>query len=184
MDVGIDDKPKPAIQDPEDVIILRITSTAICGSDLHLYHGTTEGMEQGQTLGHEFAGVVEAAGGRVDEVKVGGRVVIPFNISCGKCWFCRHQLWSQCERSNPKGDTGATYGYGQMIGGYDGGQAEFVRVPFANAALKIPDNLREEQVLFLCDVLCTGYFGADMANASPATMLRCLAQGRSGILPP
>jgi S-(hydroxymethyl)glutathione dehydrogenase/alcohol dehydrogenase len=180
MDVRIDDKPKPQMKDQED-IILRITNTAICGSDLHLYHGTTKGMEPGQTLGHEFAGVVEAAGDRVEEVKVGDRVVIPFNISCGKCWFCRHEMWSQCERSNPKGETGATFGYGQMMGGYDGGQAEFVRVPFANtAAQKIPDNLKEEQALFLSDVLCTGYFGADMANVQPGDDVAVFGAGPVG----
>ena len=93
-EVRIDDKPKPKIEDKED-IILRVTSTALCGSDLHLYHGTVAGMEPGQTLGHEFMGVVEENGSGVQEVKDGDRVVIPFNISCGKCWYCRHELWSQ-----------------------------------------------------------------------------------------
>ena len=97
---------RPNIQNPEDVI-LRVTSTALCGSDLHLYHGTAQGMEPGQTLGHEFMGVVEEAGPEVHEVKVGDKVVIPFNINCGRCWFCRHPLWSQCDRSNPKGEVGA-----------------------------------------------------------------------------
>jgi S-(hydroxymethyl)glutathione dehydrogenase/alcohol dehydrogenase len=108
-DVRIDDKPKPSIEQPED-IILKVTSTAICGSDLHLYHGNVKGMEPGQTLGHEFAGVVEDTGSAVGEVKTGDRVVIPFNISCGRCWFCRHQLWSQCDRSNPNGEVGAVFG--------------------------------------------------------------------------
>ena len=144
-DVRIDDKPKPSIEQPED-IILKVTSTAICGSDLHLYHGNVKGMEPGQTLGHEFAGVVEDTGSAVEEVKTGDRVVIPFNISCGRCWFCRHQLWSQCDRSTPNGAVGAVFGYGQNMGGYDGGQAEYVRVPYANTIpLKIPDNLKEEQ---------------------------------------
>lgn len=100
-DVRIEDKPKPQIKERED-IILKVTTTALCGSDLHLYHGTTPGMEPGQTLGHEFMGVVEDIGPSVREIKKGDRVVIPFNISCGNCWFCRHQLWSQCDRSNPK----------------------------------------------------------------------------------
>jgi S-(hydroxymethyl)glutathione dehydrogenase / alcohol dehydrogenase len=113
-------------------------------------------MEAGQTLGHEFMGVIE-----------GDRVVIPCNISCGRCWFCRHELWSQCDRSNPKGELGASFGYTQLLGGYDGGQAEYVQVPFANteASLKVPDNIKtDEQVLFLSDIFPTGYFGADMAN--------------------
>ena len=108
MDVRIDDKPKPKIQQPQDVI-LKVTKTAICGSDLHLYHGTVEGMEPGQTLGHEFMGIVEEVGTEVHEVKEGDRVVIPFNINCGQCWYCRHQLWSQCDRSNPKGEVGVCF---------------------------------------------------------------------------
>jgi S-(hydroxymethyl)glutathione dehydrogenase/alcohol dehydrogenase len=136
-DVQLDDKPRPTIQNPDDAI-LRVTSTALCGSDLHLYHGTVAGMEPGQTLGHEFMGVIEEAGPEVQEVKVGDKVVIPFNINCGRCWYCRHELWSQCDRSNPKGELGGSFGYTQVLGGYDGGQAEYVRVPFANtvAALK------------------------------------------------
>jgi S-(hydroxymethyl)glutathione dehydrogenase / alcohol dehydrogenase len=127
-DIGIDDKPRPNIQHPEDAI-LRVTSAAICGSDLHLYRGTVEGMEPGQTLGHEFMGVIEEIGNAVHEVKVDDRVVVPFNIDCGQCWFCRHQLWSQCDRSNPKGEVGGAFGYTQLLGGYDGGQAEYVRLP-------------------------------------------------------
>ena len=126
MDVRIDDKPQPTIQHPED-IVLRITSTAICGSDLHLYHGTVPGMQPGQTLGHEFMGIVEEAGPHVTEVKVGDKLVIPFNIACGQCHWCRNNYWSQCDRANPKsGDIGAAFGYTQLLGGYDGGQAEYV----------------------------------------------------------
>lgn len=98
--VSIDDKPKPKIQEREDAI-LKATKTAICGSDLHLYHGTVEGMEPGQTLGHEFMGIIEEVGPGVHELKAGDRVVVPFNIDCGKCWYCRHGLWSACDRSNP-----------------------------------------------------------------------------------
>jgi S-(hydroxymethyl)glutathione dehydrogenase / alcohol dehydrogenase len=181
-DIRIDDKRRPTIQNPEDVI-LSITSTAICGSDLHLYHGTVEGMEAGQTLGHEFMGIVEEAGPEVHEVKVGDRVVIPFNINCGHCWFCRHELWSQCERSNPKGEVGAAFGYTQLLGGYDGGQAEYVRVPFANtvAALKVPDSIKsDEQVLFLSDIIPTGYFGADIANVQPGDDVAVFGTGPVG----
>lgn len=179
-DVRIDDKPKPAIKDPED-IVLKITNTAICGSDLHLFHGNVMGMEPGQTLGHEFMGVVDKVGDRVTEVKEGDRVVIPFNINCGKCWYCRHQLWSQCERSNPNSELGASFGYGQIMGGYDGGQAEYVRVPFANTIpLKVPDQLEDEQALFLSDILPTGYFGADIANVQPGDDVAVFGAGPVG----
>ena len=180
-DVRIDDKPKPEIKDKED-IILRVTSTALCGSDLHLYHGTVQGMEPGQTLGHEFMGIVEDTGSSVQEIKKGDRVVIPFNISCGNCWFCRHELWSQCDRSNPNGEVGAAYGYTQLLGGYDGGQAEFVRVPFANTgALKVPDAISsDEQVLFLSDILPTGYFGTDIANVQPGDDVAVFGAGPVG----
>jgi S-(hydroxymethyl)glutathione dehydrogenase / alcohol dehydrogenase len=180
MDVRIDDKPKPKIQQQED-IILKVTKTAICGSDLHLYHGSVEGMEPGQTLGHEFMGIVEEVGTEVQEVKQGDRIVLPFNINCGRCWYCRHQLWSQCDRSNPKGEIGAAYGYTQLMGGYDGGQAEFVRVPYANTGpLKIPDSLADEQVLFLSDIMCTGYFGADIANVQPGDDVAVFGAGPVG----
>ena len=180
-DVRIDEKPKPKIMDKED-IILKITSTALCGSDLHLYHGTVKGMEPGQTLGHEFMGIVEQKGSAVEEIKEGDRVVIPFNISCGKCWFCRHELWSQCERSNPKAEFGAAYGYTQLMGGYDGGQAEYVRVPFANTGpLKVPDGISsDEDVLFLSDILPTGYFGADIANVQPGDDVAIFGAGPVG----
>jgi S-(hydroxymethyl)glutathione dehydrogenase/alcohol dehydrogenase len=179
-DVRIDDKPKPEIKNEED-IILKVTKTAICGSDLHLFHGNVKGMEPGQTLGHEFVGVVEKMGDRVEEVREGDRVVIPFNIDCGRCWYCRHQLWSQCERSNPNTELGASFGYGQLMGGYDGGQADYVRVPFANTTpLKIPDNVDDENALFLSDVLCTGYFGADIANVQPGDDVAVFGAGPVG----
>ncbi|MGC1132315.1 MAG: alcohol dehydrogenase catalytic domain-containing protein, partial [Nitrososphaeraceae archaeon] len=180
-DVQLDDKPRPSIQHSEDVI-LRVTSTALCGSDLHLYHGTVPGMEPGQTLGHEFMGVIEEAGPQVQEVKVGDKVVIPFNINCGRCWYCRHELWSQCDRSNPKGELGGSFGYTQVLGGYDGGQAEYVRVPFANtvAALKVPDSIKTEQVLFLSDIFPTGFFGADMADVQPGDDVAVFGAGPVG----
>jgi S-(hydroxymethyl)glutathione dehydrogenase / alcohol dehydrogenase len=149
-DVQIDDKPKPQIQQPED-IVLRITSTALCGSDLHLYHRTVPGMEPGQTVRHEFMGIVDEVGSEVHGVNVGDRVVITFNIDCGCCWYCRNGLWSQCDRSNPNGELGGGFGHTQVMGGYDSGQAEFVRAPFANtvAPLKIPERIKnDEEVLF------------------------------------
>jgi len=182
-DVRIDDKPQPTIQHPEDAI-LRITSTAICGSDLHLYHGTVLGMQPGQTIGHEFMGIIEETGPGVDNVQVGDRVVIPFNISCGRCWYCNNNMWSQCDRANPKTrDIGAAYGYTQLLGGYDGGQAEYVRVPFANAgaSLKVPDSIQtDEQVLFLSDILPTGYFAADIANVQPGDDVAVFGAGPVG----
>jgi S-(hydroxymethyl)glutathione dehydrogenase/alcohol dehydrogenase len=140
-------------------------------------------MEPGQTLGHEFMGVIEEAGPEVQEVKVGDKVVIPFNINCGRCWYCRHELWSQCDRSNPKGELGGSFGYTQVLGGYDGGQAEYVRVPFANtvAALKVPDSIKtDEQVLFLSDILPTGFFGADIANVQPGDDVAVFGAGPVG----
>lgn len=169
MDVRIDDKPRPILQHAED-IVLRVTSTAICGSDLHLYHGTVPGMQPGQTLGHEFMGVIEEAGPQVTEVRVGDKVVVPFNIACGQCHWCQNNYWSQCDRANPKADMGGTFGYSQLTGGYDGGQADYVRVPFANTltSQKVPDSIvSDEQVLFLSDILPTGYFASDMANVQP-----------------
>jgi S-(hydroxymethyl)glutathione dehydrogenase / alcohol dehydrogenase len=180
--VQIDDKPRPQIKDPEDVI-LRVTTTALCGSDLHLYHGTVPGMEPGQTSGHEFMGTIEERGPEVHEVKVGDKVVIPFNIDCGRCWYCRNGLWSQCDRSNPNGELGGAFGYTQVMGGYDGGQAEFVRVPFANtvASLKVPEKIRtDEEVLFLSDVLPTGYFGVDIANVQPGDDVAVFGAGPVG----
>jgi len=182
LDVRIDDKPQPIIQHPED-LILRITSTAICGSDLHLYHGTVPGMQPGQTLGHEFMGIVEETGPLVTEVKVGDKIVVPFNIACGQCGWCRNNKWSQCDRTNPRADMGSAFGYTQLLGGYDGGQAEYVRVPFANAqvALKVPEYITtDEEVLFLSDILPTGYFGADIANVQPGDDVAVFGAGPVG----
>lgn len=138
-------------------------------------------MELGQILGHEFMGLVEV-GTSVHEIKEGDRVVIPFNISCDQCWFCSWGLWSQCNRSNPK-EVGAAFGYTQLLGGYDWGQAEYIRVPFANTvtSLKVPDSIsKDEQVLFLSDILPTGYFGADMANVQPGDDVAVFGAGPVG----
>ncbi len=182
MDVRIDEKPQPIIQHAED-IILRVTSTAICGSDLHLYHGTVPGMQPGQTLGHEFMGIVEEVGPNVHEVKTGDKIVVPFNIACGQCYQCSNSYWSQCDRSNHKADMGAAFGFSQLLGGYEGGQAEYVRVPFANTniSLKVPDHIKQdEQVLFLSDILPTGYFGADIANVQPGDDVAVFGAGPVG----
>lgn len=158
----------PIIKDSHDVI-LKITTTAICGSDLHMYSG---GIPQARpmVMGHEFMGIVEEVGQRITNLKVGDRVVVPFPISCGSCFFCQHDLPTACEHSNPehygpeggilteKG--GALFGYTDLYGGYDGGQAQYVRVPYAHVGpRKVPDNLTDEQVLFLTDIFPTGYTG-------------------------
>ena len=166
-DVRVENMPDPQIQDPEDVL-LRVTATAICGSDLHLYRGKIPMMKDGDILGHEFMGIVEEVGTGVTDLRPGDRIVVPFTISCGDCFFCERDLYACCENSNP--DRGAIlnkkdippgaaiYGYSHLYGGVPGGQAEYVRVPYANTdALKLPHGLPDEKVLFLSDILPTGY---------------------------
>ena len=171
-DVRVENVPDPKIVNPRDVV-LRITLTAICGSDLHLYGGLIPSMERGDIMGHEFMGeVVEV--GRANGVKVGDRVVVPFAISCGSCFFCRRGLTSACDNSNPNAialekkdgySSSGLFGYSHMYGGYAGGQAEYVRVPYGDVnPLKIPAGLSDEQVLFLSDILPTGYMAAENCN--------------------
>jgi threonine dehydrogenase-like Zn-dependent dehydrogenase len=163
----------PVILNPHDAI-LKITRTAICGSDLHLFDGFIPTMEEGDILGHEFMGIVEETGREVTNLKRGDRVVIPFTIACGNCMFCKKNLWSACDNTNPNahlmegmyGYSGsALFGYSHMMGGYAGGQAQYVRVPFANVgALKIESDLPDEKVLFLSDIFPTGYMAAENAQ--------------------
>ncbi|HEX6537170.1 MAG TPA: zinc-dependent alcohol dehydrogenase [Gemmatimonadaceae bacterium] len=172
-DVQVDTVPDPEILRPHDCIV-RITSTAICGSDLHLYDGKVPTMKRGDILGHEFMGEVVDVGAEVRTLGVGDRVVVPFPIACGQCWYCRNHLWSLCDNSNPNahvlealyGYSGAAiFGYSHLYGGYAGGQAEYVRVPFADVGpLKIPDGLDDEQVLFLSDILPTGWQAAERGD--------------------
>ena len=167
------DVPDPVLLNPHDAI-LKITKTAICGSDLHLFDGMIPTMEQGDILGHEFMGIVEETGKEVTNLKRGDRVVVPFTIACGKCLFCQKQLWSACDNTNPNahimeklyGYSGsALFGYSHMMGGYAGGQAQYVRVPFANVGpLKIESDLPDEKVLFLSDIFPTGYMAAENAD--------------------
>lgn len=169
-DVRIMDVPDPEILNPRDAII-KITTTAICGSDLHLYNGYIPTMEEGDILGHEFMGEVVEVGKDVKNLQKGDRVVVPFTIACGNCFFCERDLWSACDNSNPTPGTVETlygyagsglFGYSHMMGGFAGGQAEYVRVPFADVGpLKIPDSLEDEQVLFLSDIFPTGYMAAE-----------------------
>jgi threonine dehydrogenase-like Zn-dependent dehydrogenase len=166
----------PELLNPHDAII-KITRTAICGSDLHLYDGFIPTMESGDILGHEFMGIVEEVGKEVTNLRRGDRVVVPFTIACGNCLFCRKKLWSACDNSNPNahlmeaayGYSGSgLFGYSHMMGGYAGGQAQYARVPFANVGpLKIESNLPDEKVLFLSDIFPTGYMAAENAQIQP-----------------
>jgi threonine dehydrogenase-like Zn-dependent dehydrogenase len=159
------DKPEPRVEDPGDAIV-HVTRTAICGSDLHLYHGYVPDTRVGATFGHEFTGVVTEVGFAVEGLAPGDRVVVPFNIACGHCFFCARELYSACENSNPHSDLmGGVFGYSHTTGGYEGGQAEYVRVPFADVGpMKIPDDMADEDVLFLSDILPTGYQAAEMGD--------------------
>lgn len=175
-DVRVDNVPDPKLADPQDAII-RVTATAICGSDLHLYGNKVPTLKEGDVLGHEFMGVVEEIGPDVTHLKKGDRVVVPFTISCGHCFFCDRDLYSLCDNSNPNEEkaremighaTAGMFGYGHITGGFSGGQAEYVRVPYANVGpLKIPDGLEDEKVLFLSDIFPTGYMAAENANIQP-----------------
>jgi threonine dehydrogenase-like Zn-dependent dehydrogenase len=171
MEVHTVDDPK--ILNPHDAI-LKVTKTAICGSDLHLYNGYIPTMESGDIVGHEFMGIVEEVGSEVNKLKRGDRVVVPFTIACGNCMFCQKDLWSLCDNTNPNsriaeamyGYSGSSlYGFSHIYGGYAGGQAQYVRVPFADVGpIKIENDLPDEKVLFLSDIYPTGYMGADNAN--------------------
>jgi len=188
-DVRIEQVPDPAILNPGDAIV-KVSSTAICGSDLHLYNGVVPTMEQGDILGHEFMGEVVEVGPTVRKRKVGERVVVPFPIACGRCFFCEQQLYSVCENSNPNaymaekmwGHSGAgIFGYSHLTGGYAGGQAEYVRVPFADVGpIQVPDELKDEQVLFLSDILPTGYMAAEACAIAPGQVVAVWGCGPVG----
>jgi threonine dehydrogenase-like Zn-dependent dehydrogenase len=175
-DIRVDTVPDPEILDPRDAIV-RITATAICGSDLHLYDGYQPTMEKGDILGHEPMGEVVEVGSAVKRLKPGDRVVVPFTISCGTCYFCQKGLFSLCDTSNPNAEMArkvmgqspaGLFGYSHMLGGFPGGQAEYLRVPFADVGpIKIPAGLRDEQVLFLSDIFPTGYMAAENAEVEP-----------------
>jgi threonine dehydrogenase-like Zn-dependent dehydrogenase len=189
-DVRVENVADPTILNPRDAII-RITSTAICGSDLHLYGGFIPGLEKGDILGHEFMGeVVEI--GHENGLKRGDRVVVPFTISCGGCFFCKRQLWSLCDNSNPNahiaaglyGQSGAgLFGYTHIYGGFAGGQAQYVRVPYSDAGpIKIPEHLTDKQVLFLSDILPTAYMAAENCDIQPGDTVAVWGCGPVGQL--
>jgi threonine dehydrogenase-like Zn-dependent dehydrogenase len=191
-DVRVDTVPDPILQEPDD-IVLQITATAICGSDLHLYRGKIPGLKDGDILGHEFMGVVVDAGSDVSTLQKGDRVVVPFVIACGECFFCEKQLFSACETTNP--DRGAImnkknvrsgaalFGYTHLYGGVPGGQAEYVRVPKANVGpIKVPQTLADEQVLFLSDILPTGYQAVLNADVGPGSSIAIFGAGPVGLM--
>ena len=173
--VSVEDVPDPSILNPRDAIV-RITSTAICGSDLHLYDGFIPTMQAGDILGHEFMGEVVEVGTGVGNLQKGDRVIVPFPIACGRCFFCTHDLWSCCDNSNPNAalaeklygfSAAGLFGYSHMMGGYAGGQAQYARVPYADVGpFKVPSSLTDEQVLFLTDIFPTGYMAAENCDIS------------------
>lgn len=175
-DVRVDRVPDPEIINPRDIIV-QVTSTAICGSDLHLYDGFIPTMRRGDVLGHEFMGEVVEIGDAVNNLRSGDRVVVPFAIACGGCYFCGHELWSLCDNSNPNAfmaeqlwgqSPAGLFGYSHLTGGYAGGQAEYVRVPYGDVGpMKVPAHLSDEQVLFLTDIFPTGYQAAEYCNIQP-----------------
>jgi threonine dehydrogenase-like Zn-dependent dehydrogenase len=176
--LSVETVPDPKILNPRDAIV-RITSTCICGSDLHLYNGFVPTLEQGDILGHEFMGEVVEVGSAIqkDKLKVGDRVVVPFTIACGRCFFCQNQLWSCCDNTNPNAwvaekmmgyTPSGLFGYTHMMSGYAGGQAQFARVPCADVGpLKLPEGIDDEQVVFLSDIFPTGYMAAENCNIRP-----------------
>jgi threonine dehydrogenase-like Zn-dependent dehydrogenase len=172
-DMRCDSVPDPKIEQPHDVIV-KVTATAICGSDLHIFDGVIPTMQRGDVIGHESMGEIVEVGKEVKNLKVGDRVVVPFTIACGECFFCRRGFYSGCERSNPNPHTAekmwghspaGLFGYSHMLGGFAGGQAQYVRVPFADhGPIKVPESLSDEQVLFLSDIFPTGYMAAEFCD--------------------
>jgi threonine dehydrogenase-like Zn-dependent dehydrogenase len=189
--VRVENVPDPKILNPRDAIV-KITTTAICGSDLHLYDGYIPTMEKGDILGHEFMGEIVEVGKGVENLKKGDRVVVPFPIACGRCFFCSQQLWALCDNSNPNAalaeamygySAAGIFGYSHLFGGYAGGQAEYARVPFADVGpIKIPDQLKDEQVLFLSDIFATGYMAVENCNIQPGDTIAVWGCGPVGQL--
>jgi threonine dehydrogenase-like Zn-dependent dehydrogenase len=185
----VQEVPDPKILNQHDAIV-DISSTAICGSDLHMYNGLLPTMDRGDVLGHEFMGEVVEVGREVKNLKVGDRVIVPFPIACGNCFMCQQNWFSMCENTNPNGwqqelvwghSTAGVYGYSHMLGGYAGGQAEYARVPFADVnPLKVPEGIEDEKVLFLTDAFPTGYFAADNCDIQPGDTIAIWGAGPIG----
>ena len=189
-DVRVEQVPDPKILNPKDAIV-KVTSTAICGSDLHLYDGYIPTMKKGDILGHEFMGEIVEVGKEVQKLKKGDRVIIPFPIACGACYFCENDMYSLCDNSNPNAalaetmlghPTSGIFGYSHLMGGYAGGQAEYVRVPFADiGAFKVPSDLKDEEVLFLTDIFPTGYQAAENCNIKGGDVVAVWGCGPVGL---
>jgi threonine dehydrogenase-like Zn-dependent dehydrogenase len=180
--VRVEEKPDPRIEHPNDAIV-RVERAAICGSDLHLYHGMMPDTRVGHTFGHEFIGVVEQIGSSVETLSVGDRVMVPFHISCGTCWFCARGLFTNCHNVNANATAvGGIFGYSHTTGGFDGGQAERVRVPYADVGPQvIPDWLDPDDALMMTDALGTGYFGAQLASIREGDTVVVLGAGPVGL---
>jgi len=181
--VRVEEKPMPKIEHPRDAIV-RVTRSCICGSDLHLYHGMVPDTRVGQTFGHEFCGIVEEVGSEVHNLKVGDHVLVPFNIACGQCHFCKQGLYGNCHESNPQATAVAgIYGYSHTAGGYDGGQAQYVRVPYADfGPTVIPDWMDPDDAVLLTDVVPTGYQAAEMGGIQKGDTVLVLGAGPVGLL--
>ncbi len=188
-DVRVEDVPDPHIINPRDAI-LKVTRTCICGSDLHLYDAMIPTLEQGDILGHEFMGEVVEVGAEVRNLRVGDRVIVPFTIACGNCFFCKQQLWSLCDNSNPNAyiaekimgfSPSGLFGYTHMMGGYAGGQAQYVRVPFADVGpMKIDSDIPDDKVVFLTDIFPTGYMAAENCDIKPGDVIAVWGCGPVG----
>ncbi|MGV3640060.1 MAG: zinc-dependent alcohol dehydrogenase [Adhaeribacter sp.] len=181
--VRVTEKPMPEIKHPQDAIV-RVTRTCICGSDLHLYNGNVPDTRVGMTFGHEFTGIVEEVGSEVTKIKVGDHVLVPFNIACGQCAFCKQGLFGNCHESNPEATAvGGIYGYSHTAGGYDGGQAEYVRVPYANVGPTIiPEGMDPDDAVLLTDVVPTGYQAAEMGGIQTGDTVVVFGAGPIGIM--
>jgi threonine dehydrogenase-like Zn-dependent dehydrogenase len=187
--LSVEDVPEPQILNQRDAIV-KISSTAICGSDLHMYNGFIPTMQRGDVLGHEFMGEVVEVGREVTNLKIGDRVVVPFPIACGNCFFCEGEMYSLCENSNPNAwmaekmfghAASGIFGYSHLTGGFAGGQAEYARVPFADVGpIKVPNHLTDEQVLFLSDIFPTGWMGAEMCDIKPGDTIAIWGCGPVG----
>lgn len=190
-DIRCESVPDPRIEQPRDVII-KVTACAICGSDLHLFDGVIPDMHSGDIVGHESMGEVVEVGPEAGDLKIGDRVVVPFTIACGSCFFCKRGYHSACERSNPNKERAekmwghspaGLFGYSHLLGGYSGGQAEYLRVPFADVGpIKVPDGLTDDQVLFLSDIFPTGYMAADFCNIQPEDTIAVWGCGPVGLM--
>ncbi|MGE5605114.1 MAG: zinc-dependent alcohol dehydrogenase [Bacteroidota bacterium] len=180
-EIAVEDVPEPQVTDPNEVIV-EVTSTAICGSDLHLFHGLVPHIPDGMIIGHEFMGRVVDTGKGVAKWKAGDRILVPFPIACGECEMCRAGLWSHCVRTNIHGESGGIFGYGDSYGGFQGGQADYVKVPYADVSpIRIPDHLTDEQVLFLTDILPTAYWIVDVCGVKPGDVVAVFGCGPVGL---